>query len=163
MRHGLLTGVFLTLALLLGPLSTPARACVAYSGFDPQKPFTDHYLEEPWTIFRGRPVDFQLLSAEQGHSPWVAEISFAVIESYRGQLDEMVRILWFVDPILQSRDLDEFRTEVGEDIVAVLMEPFSLSLRVSQLRPIAVNSCLESATRRYEVMEPVLRERGLIN
>jgi hypothetical protein len=149
--------------MLLAGLADPAQACRAYTGFDPQKPFTNHYLKGSWTIFRGRPVDFHLLFAERGHSPWAAEVSFAVIETYRGKRDESVTVLWFVDPILRSRDLDAFKKQIGEDLVVVLGKPIPLSLRFSSSPPIAVNSCMESAMRRYEVMEPALRANGLIN
>lgn len=163
MKRGLSRRSALVLApLLLGALAVPAQACRYNDGIDPQEPFSDHYLEHFKIIFRGCPVDFRLLDDDPDRWLRAAEISFDVIESYRGQKNETVTALWFVDLVLKTEDLDALKRQIGEDLVVVLGEPNRYSLEFSPLPPIVYDSCYESAMRSYTAMEPALRKMNLI-
>ncbi len=168
---------FVALAVLAvviaGVSPTPAQACLWMGGWlVPDKPFYAAYLEEGEVIFRGRPVGVRSPKPSTGtHAESRieedfkngSEDTFEVLATYRGVEKEIWTAYQIGSSFRKSVDLETFKKEVGDDLLVVLSEPDHRSKQYTDLPMIALGECGQLLMRRYSVMEPVLRERGLID
>ncbi|NIA70670.1 hypothetical protein HBA54_18900 [Pelagibius litoralis] len=144
----------------VGALVHPATACTVGWPYEPEKPFSEAYLQEGYTLFRGTVVDYEVV----GH---YGLVSFAVTQTYRGLRERAWRAVWANSTFGVPKDLDSFKVEVGKDLVVALrdgggfFDPKGITLR---WKPVIVqDSCREPAMQKFVVMEPVLKKAGLID
>ena len=140
--------------VVAGPLK-PAHGCLQISPFETGKPFSSEYFVEGGTVFRGVAVGYHI--ADSGN---YAQIEFDVSATYRGENEAHRIVLWFDSPTGFPNDLESFQRDIGKDLVVVL-EPVVDSAG-KPLYMVMQHPCQEPAMQTFEVMEPVLRERGFI-
>ena len=150
-----------TVALMLagtmvGTFAAPAMACRTNERYEPDKPFDAVYFGEGETVFRGTPVAY--VNLERG-----TEVTFEVSQSYRGEERERWTAFWITTAFPRSSDLEAFKSEIGSDLVVILSDPNEYSKRFTNLHQIVHSPCHQPAMRSFAVMEPVLRQRGLID
>ncbi|WP_193369890.1 hypothetical protein [Pelagibius marinus] len=164
--------------VIAGISSTPARACLWMGGWlVPDKPFYAAYLEEGEVIFRGRPIGVRSPKpSTRSHTESRieedfkngSEVTFEVLATYRG-VEKEIRTAYQIGSSFigtsfrKSVDLETFKKEVGDDLLVVLSEPDHRSKQYTDWPMIALGECGELLMRRFSAMEPVLRERGLID
>ncbi|GAB4358765.1 MAG: hypothetical protein Kow00114_11230 [Kiloniellaceae bacterium] len=160
-------------AVILGTFLNPAQACLWMGGWlSPDNPFDAVYLDEGQIIFQGRPVAVRSpklsmrthdeSSLEEDFKNG-SEVTFEVLATYRGVEKETWTAYRIGSVFGEPLDLETFKQEVGDDLLVVLSEPDDLSKRYTDLPMIALGECGELLMRRFSLMEPVLRERGLID
>jgi hypothetical protein len=160
-------------AVILVFFLTPAHACLWMGGWlDPDKPFSEAYLDEGQIIIHGRPKGIYSPKLDtkttRGSGPEVDfengyEVTFEVLTTYRGEKRESWTAYQIGSPFRESLDLETFKKEVGDDLLVVLSKPDDFSKQFTQLPIIALGTCGELAMRSFAVMEPVLRQRGFID
>jgi hypothetical protein len=142
---------------------TSAQACMINEAYEPDKPFYDNYFYGAEVIFRGRPLSYRF---PEPRSMTIigdrAEITFDVLETYQGETRERWTAFWITVAFPKPIDLLAFKHEIGDDLVVVLDAPGAYSTEFTQFPFVAHQPCGQPAMRSYEVMEPVLREKGLI-
>lgn len=168
-------------ALFFGIPAQPALACTVGTPFAAGKPFSDTYFDAGHTIFRGKPMRYRLLKFPteitsiipeefRGEArEYAAEITFAISDTLRGEARDPWVAVWENSTFGLPRDLNAFRDEIGDDLVIVLRDPgdkfdsLQPIYRQTSLPMIAQRPCHEPAMQAFDVMEPVLRRRGLID
>lgn len=154
-------------AAVVGALSFSASACVdprSYA-YDREKPFGEHYFQGAEIVFRGRPIEYRNPDAEAVANSFVgAEITFEVSETYLGKDKEKWTAFWVNTMDLDPDGLQAFRDEVGDDLVVILEGPNDQTKLLSELPVIPFGLlCTPAAMGRFSVMEPILRQKGLID
>jgi len=148
------------LAVLPG---SPAIACRVNEAYEPGKPFDEAYFKEGDVIFRGHPVEYSYPNPDSPYSlESHSEVTFEVVDTFLGDSKEKWTARWFTIAFKKPQDLDAFKREIGDDLVVVLDAPEAYSTEFIQFPVVAHQPCGQPAMRSYEVMEPVLREKGLI-
>lgn len=152
-----LASVLMILGCVAAGAPAPAHGCLQISPFEAGKPFSSAYFDAGGTVFQGIAVGYSI--GEVG--AW-AEITFNVSKIFRGEDQEHWTVIWFDSPIGLPNDLDSFKREIGEDLLVVL-EPVVVPVGAQRPTPMVMQwPCQEPAMQTFAVMEPALREQGLI-
>lgn len=156
----------LLVAGAVGTLSLPAQACVDPRSYvyDSERPIAEYHFQGAETIFRGQPIGFRMPDPQAPTSFFTGpEITFEVLETYLGKERERWTALWVNTMALDPDSLQAFRDEVGDDLVVILEGPNDDTRLVTQLPVIRFGLlCIPAAMGRFSVMEPILRQKGLI-
>ncbi|MEO3429010.1 hypothetical protein AAFN88_09155 [Pelagibius sp. CAU 1746] len=159
-------GVLLVAVITTGQAS-PVRACMFDEPYEADKPFYENYFNGAEVIFRGQPVDYRYPEWNSSDPTIVShrvEITFRVTTTYQGEERKTWTAVWVTTAFLKPIDLLAFKQEIGDDLVVVLDEWSDVvSDKFGDLPYVAHQNCGQPGMRSYAVMEPVLRERGLID
>ena len=143
-----------------------AQACMMNEAYEPDKPFYEIYFGGAKVIFRGKAIKYRY---PEGYlnNPTIfgsrAEITFSVTETYQGEERDVWTALWITTAFPKPIDLLAFKQEIGDDLVIVLDEARIIAGEPGDYIIVAHQMCGQPGMRSYAVMEPVLRERGLID
>jgi len=157
-------GLFLAAAVAVGSLAS-AQACMWNEAYEPDKPFYESYFAGAKVIFRGHPVAYRYPepSGQTVFSDRV-EVTFRVSKTYQGEERDSWTAVWITTAFLKPTDLLAFKHEIGDDLVVVLEDGSDVvATTFDDLPFVAHRNCSQPGLRSYAVMEPVLRERGLID
>jgi len=94
---------------------------------------------------------------------YAAEITFVVSDTFRGEARDFWTVVWQNSTFEHPDDLNAFKEEIGDDLVIVLREPGDAFDPQTSLPMIVYDYCSEPAMQVFEVMEPTMRERRLID